>query len=445
MTPSTATSLSPLSPRPADPPRGHASAWPTGRRVLVGSCALLAALAVNTLALADAGFTPWWHALGAATGNVVELALVAAVAWGMSSRPALRVPGASTARLLARHAAAAVTVALVAVALNRAGRLLPHTHAEHHPAAAGPDALWLACWFLFLYGAVAAGTHAAHAVARLRERELEATRAELRALRAQLDPHFLFNALHSVGVLVRRDPARAEDAVEQLGDLLRYVLRASRVEDGAASADVEVPLREELAFVRDYLDVERLRFDTRLRVLEEIEPETAHALVPALLLQPLVENAVKYAVGARRDGATVRLVARRERDAALGDVLRLGVVDDGPGARGALAAIEPAGGMPATPAASLATTGQWTVGEGVGLEGLRCRLAACYPERHRMDVVAPAEGGFAVWLRVPWRSAARRAATMDDTADGATHAPSQPAALPAMAAVPSRSSRGARA
>ena len=379
----------------------------TRRRALIGAAALFVALAGNALTLANAGFTPWWHALGAAVGNVVELALVAAVAWGMASRPALQVPAVTGTRLLARHAAAAVAVATLAVALNRVGRLLPHTDTEHHPLTPGPDAVWLACWFLSLYGAVAALAHAVQATARLRERELEATRAELRALRAQFNPHFLFNALHSVGVLVRSDPARAESAVEQLGDLLRYVLRASRTQDCAAPthvADVEVPLDEELAFVRDYLSVERIRFGARLQVVEEIEPATRHAMVPALLLQPLVENAVKYAVGARREGATVHLVARHVMDAVAGDALRLGVIDDGPGAAKPLA---PEPRAPGQAVSTVAPTGQTAGGEGVGLEGLRRRLAACYPDRHRVDVTTPAGGGFAVWLAIPWQTVER--------------------------------------
>jgi len=376
---------------PASPPSANPSRRLTRRRVLIGAAVLLAALAANALALANEGFTPWWHALGAAAGNVVELALVAAVAWRTATRPALQLPGATATRLLARHAAAAVAVAAVAVALNRLGRQLPHAYAVH-PASAGPDAVWLACSFLSLYAAVAALAHAVRATARLRERELEATRAELRALRAQLNPHFLFNALHSVGVLVRSDPARAEDAVERLGDLLRYVLRASQCEDAATPADVEVPLDEELAFVRDYLSVERIRFGARLQVVEEIAPAARHVRIPALLLQPLVENAVKYAVGARREGATVHLVARRAADAVVGDVLRLGVIDDGPGATG-----------PATAAAVPA--GRAVDGEGMGLEGVRRRLAACYAERQRVDVTTPAGGGFAVWLTIPWQTA----------------------------------------
>ena len=384
--------VTPSAPRSANRSRGL-----TRRRVLIGASVLLAALAANALALANEGFTPWWHALAAATGNVVELALVAAVAWGVASRPALQLPGTTAARLLARHAAAAVTVALVAVALNRFGRLLPHTHAAEHPTTPTADTLWLVCSFLSLYAAVAALAHAVQATGRLRERELEATRAELRALRAQLNPHFLFNALHSVGALVRSDPARAEDAVERLGDLLRYVLRASQCEDGDARADAEVPLDEELAFVRDYLSLERIRFGARLQVVEEIEPATRQARVPALLLQPLVENAVKYAVGARREGATVHLGARRATDAAVGDALLLGVIDDGPGATG-----------PAAPTA--VSAGRTVDGEGVGLDGVRRRLAACYPDRHRVTLTTPTGGGFAVWLAIPWQTAERASA-----------------------------------
>jgi two-component system LytT family sensor kinase len=124
------------------------------------------------------------------------------------------------------------------------------------------------------------------------EQELRAltAQAELKALKAQVNPHFLFNTLNTIAQLIHTDPALAEATVERLAKMLRYTLTGS--ERG------HVPLEEELAFVDDYLAIERARFGERLRVTREIAPEALDALVPSLILQPLVENGVKHGQGA---------------------------------------------------------------------------------------------------------------------------------------------------
>jgi two-component system LytT family sensor kinase len=152
----------------------------------------------------------------------------------------------------------------------------------------------------------------------------ELAQAELRALRAQLHPHFLFNTLNSIASLIPSDPRAAEEVTTRLAELFRHVLRASERE--------HVPLAEELDFLRSYLAIERVRVGDRLRVEERIEPGLESLAVPSLLLQPLVENAVRYAVAPRVEGGTVRLEARRE-----GERLVLEVGDDGPGLDGARA------------------------------------------------------------------------------------------------------------
>jgi len=146
----------------------------------------------------------------------------------------------------------------------------------------------------------------------------ELAQAELRALRAQVHPHFLFNTLNSIASLITVNPAEAEDTTTRLADIFRYVLTASRRDT--------VPLAEELAFVRDVLRIERVRFGERLKIEESIEPGLEQAPVPSLLLQPVVENAVKYGVSSRAEGGTVSITARRE-----GGRLLLEVRDDGPG------------------------------------------------------------------------------------------------------------------
>ncbi len=185
-----------------------------------------------------------------------------------------------------------------------------------------------------------------HDLALTRARAVEQTRAELaqaelRALRAQIHPHFLFNTLNSIAALIATDPRAAEDVTTRLADLFRYTLRASEREHSTLGA--------ELDFLRAYLAIERVRFGERLRLEEAIEPGLEGLLVPSLLLQPVVENAVRYAVGARPEGATLALIARRT-----GDRLMLEVSDDGPGLDG---------GRPAS-------------GTGFGLHSVRERLRA---------------------------------------------------------------------
>jgi signal transduction histidine kinase len=162
-----------------------------------------------------------------------------------------------------------------------------------------------------------------HHLALERARMVEKTRAELaqaelRALRAQIHPHFLFNTLNSIASLIASDPRAAEEVTTRLADLFRYTLRASEREHST--------LRAELEFLRAYLEIERVRFGDRLRVIESIEPGLEELPVPSLLLQPVVENAVRHGVSPRPEGGRIELSARRDRDR-----LVLEVADDGPG------------------------------------------------------------------------------------------------------------------
>lgn len=218
-------------------------------------------------------------------------------------------------------------------------------------------------WFLdefIIYLAVLAVGYTRHALLRLRERQIEAehlladrarleaqlSEARLSALRMQLNPHFLFNTLNAVSALVERDPAGVRTMIARLSSLLRRVLD----DDGAA----EVPLRDEMAFLRDYLDVQRVRFQGRMEVEEAVAPDLLDALVPPLLLQPLVENAVGHGIRSIEEGVgRIRLTGRR-----VGDRLVLTVEDNGPGLGGVL-------------------DGQGGSG-GVGLQNTRARLDALY-------------------------------------------------------------------
>jgi anti-sigma regulatory factor (Ser/Thr protein kinase)/drug/metabolite transporter (DMT)-like permease len=195
--------------------------------------------------------------------------------------------------------------------------------------------------------------------ARLQEREralrLHASEAELKALHAQIRPHFLFNALNAVAGLIRKDPALADQTVERLADVLRYTLRRS--ESGFAT------LGDELEFVRAYLEVERARFGERLSFALEVEPGLESVRIPTMTLQTLVENAVKHGIAARRDGG--RVTVRAE---AVGGHLQVRVEDDGPG--------------PAPGRRSLDAGGPG----GYGLDNLGRRLQACYGGAASVDL-----------------------------------------------------------
>ncbi|MEO7413689.1 MAG: histidine kinase [Opitutaceae bacterium] len=140
--------------------------------------------------------------------------------------------------------------------------------------------------------------------------------AELRSLKSQINPHFIFNSLNSLRALIDEDPARARQSVTQLANLLRYSLQSSQLET--------VPFEDELRVVNDYLALEQVRHEERLRVRLDVAPETLLLPIPPMLLQTLVENAVKYGISTRSDGGEISIIARREAGA-----LRLQVVNPG--------------------------------------------------------------------------------------------------------------------
>jgi len=180
----------------------------------------------------------------------------------------------------------------------------------------------------------------ARAVALERMRS-ELERAELRALRAQVNPHFLFNTLNSIAALIHENPAAAEDVVTRLADVFRHALTASGRE--------HTRLADELDFLRSWLTIEHVRFGDRLRVIEDVEPGLDDVPVPGLLFQPLIENAVRYAVAPRAEGGTITLRVRRDPS---GQTITAEVADDGPGF----------------------SPGTRPRGNGVGLESVRERL-----------------------------------------------------------------------
>jgi len=241
-----------------------------------------------------------------------------------------------------------------------------------NPAAAR---LFLTIWApwqvldgLLLYAATAAIAQSVWARQRLAEQKLATTRAELHALRARLSPHFLFNSLNSMIQLAEEDPAATQAALLRLAELLRHVTRSGSDDPG------EVPFEDELAFIHNYLALERLRLGERLRVVEEIDPNTLDLCVPSFLLQPLVENAVQHGIAPRRTGGMLRLAAT-----LTGDRLVLDVADDGVGC-----------------AADIGMGGQ-----GQGLDIVRRQLDVRFPAQSEMTVDCAPGRGFSVRIALP--------------------------------------------
>jgi signal transduction histidine kinase len=201
--------------------------------------------------------------------------------------------------------------------------------------------------------------------------ESQASSAQLAMLRYQLNPHFLFNTLNSISTLVLlQQTERANAMLSRLASFLRYTL--------VYEPTAQVTLAQEVETLKLYLDIEKMRFEDRLRINFDVDPAASKARLPSLLLQPLVENAVKYAVTPQEEGAEINLEAR-----LIGDRVRIVVSDSGPGLNGAL---------PAT-----------TSSTGVGLANIRDRLVQAYGEDQMIEFGSRPDGGFSVTLELPYR------------------------------------------
>ena len=223
---------------------------------------------------------------------------------------------------------------------------------------------------------------------RLERLEAQATAAQLAMLRYQLNPHFLFNTLNSISTLVllkQTEPANA--MLTRLSGFLRHTLIA---EPGS-----QVSLAQEIETLQLYLDIERMRFEERLRTHFEIDDAARVAQLPAMLLQPLVENAIKYAVGPQEEGARISLTAR-----VIGDRLRLTVEDTGPGADDAQRfQTRDAADLNAQP-----VPGQ-PISTGVGLANIRNRLMQAYGDSQLFETRSEPGGGFTVLIEIPYTRA----------------------------------------
>jgi two-component system, LytTR family, sensor kinase len=211
---------------------------------------------------------------------------------------------------------------------------------------------------------------------RLERMERSFSQARLNALRMQLDPHFLFNALNTISSQVERDPRLARTMIEHLGDLLRLSLDARDRQ--------EIPLAEELAFLDHYVAIQKIRFAGNLRIDIQVPPEVKYALVPCFIVQPLVENAIRHGISLRTSGGTVSVIAERHPDQ-----VRIRVVDDGVG-------------LP--PGWTLETS------SGMGLSVTRERIVGLHPDGNSRFSVRPRSGGGTeVEISLPLRFAGERA------------------------------------
>lgn len=273
---------------------------------------------------------------------------------------------------LAQHAALHLVFSLLFCAAWAGAGTVLRVLLEPKSMDAGP-AIHFASWLFItlpfgvaVYLAVVGIEHAVRYFEEASRLAEQLTGARLAALQAQLNPHFLFNSLNTIAVLVRGGESRdAARVVEQLSDVLRRTL---------GRKGNEIALEEELELVRQYLAVEQARFSDRLRPAFEVDPSTLAAAIPTFALQHLVENAVRHGIARRTEAGRVAVAARRE-----GDVLELTVEDDGPG---------------------IADDASQTAGH--GLENTRERLRTLYGDRASLDVRRKAQGTIAV-LRVPFR------------------------------------------
>lgn len=229
---------------------------------------------------------------------------------------------------------------------------------------------------LLIYWVIIVVSHAFDYYRKYRERELRTAelekrlvQAKLQALQMQLNPHFLFNTLHSISSLMHKDVEAADRMITRLSDLLRAAL--------AGAESQEVTLQQELKLLQLYLSIEQIRFGNRLTVKMDIAPDTLGAQVPNLVLQPLVENAIRHGIEPRAKPGCIELRAQRQ-DARL----TLVVSDDGAGLRR-----------------------NGAIKEGVGLSNTRARLRELYGEAHHFELVSGQTGGVRIELNIPFREA----------------------------------------
>lgn len=301
-----------------------------------------------------------------ATGYSITLVLSAAFRWLISRRPIVTWTGAVVAVLVSIIAYSAIDSWVFAM-MNRTGGSFD---GSLFLGSFTINSLLLGAWSALYFG-INFYIILEQRADELLNLESQASSAQLAMLRYQLNPHFLFNTLNSISTLVLlKQTDRANAMLSRLSSFLRYTL--------ANEPTAQVTLAQEVETLKLYLDIEKMRFEERLRTHFDVDPAVSQARLPSLLLQPLVENAVKYAVTPQEDGADISLEAR-----LVGDKVRIIVSDSGPGLNGA----------------SVTTTSS----TGVGLANIRDRLAQAYGEDQMIEFGSRPDGGFSVTLELPFR------------------------------------------
>ena len=353
--------------------------------LLIAAACLVPAVLDGSLTYLQArldGRVPSWQEIFWQSNEWLILGALTPIAYWLARRYPIRPP--IVARNLLAHAGGAL---LLCLGWATAGASLRWV------LGIGPDdiskgehlARWLLTtipWGTFMYFTTLGCIHAFGYFVEAKERESQAARlaaqvaeARLGALRMQLHPHFLFNSLNAITVLVRdQDTASATRMLELLSDVLRQVLRADQSH--------EVSLGDELGFLERYLAIEQVRFSDRLRVRFLVDDALRDAAVPAFVLQPLVENALRHGIAKLADGGVVEI--RAERD---GDMLVLAVCDNGPGVT-----------MPVDPGAN--------GGNGLGLANTRERLTTLYGARATLELRATPGDGTRTVVRLPYHRTA---------------------------------------
>jgi signal transduction histidine kinase len=310
----------------------------------------------------------------------VPAALTRPIFW-LSSR--FRLDSIRWLRAVAMHALSAMVFSVIHFAAMLAVRLALWPDLMDRPlpaflAWAQSSYLTNLDWALMTYAAIVGLSYALAYYRESQARALKAANLEarlmearLKTLEAELHPHFLFNTLHAISTLVHTNPEAADRMISRLSDLLRLTFDRS----GAA----EIPLKEELEFLQKYLEIEQIRFQDRLSVDFDIDPEALDTEVPRMILQPLVENAIKHGISPRSGDGLVRISAKREDQG-----IAIEVRDNGVG---------------------LNTHARARFNDGVGLSNTRARLECLYGGAHRLDF-AEGESGLAVRMLIPMHRAA---------------------------------------
>lgn len=219
------------------------------------------------------------------------------------------------------------------------------------------------------YAAIVGASHAAFYYRRYHERGAQLARARLQTLQMQLQPHFLFNTLNTISELVHRDPKIADRTISRLGDLLRLALETEN--------SPEVSLKEELEFLQKYLDIEKTRFHDRLTVDFEVAPETLDACLPSMILQPLIENAVRHGIAQSPGAGKIGVKVDR-----IDEMLEIIISDDGRG---------------------ISDETSENFREGIGLSNTRARLEQLYGKNQSLILQNAIGGGLEVIMQIPFR------------------------------------------